>query len=61
MLNPDALLPDEPAVAAPALTLTEDTDEEDGEEVRRVAPPDAVRFIRETAAQEVFFLETPAK
>ena len=33
MLNPDALLPDEPAVAAPALTLTEDTDEEDGEEV----------------------------
>ena len=33
VLTPDALLPDEPAVAAPALTLTDDTDEEDGEEV----------------------------
>ena len=33
VLNPDALLPDEPAVAAPALTLTGDTDEEDGEDV----------------------------
>ena len=33
VVSPDAMLPDEPAVVSPSLTLTGDTDEEDGEEV----------------------------
>ena len=33
VVSPDAMLLDEPAVVSPSLTLTGDTDEEDGEEV----------------------------
>ena len=33
VLNPEAMLLDEPAVVSPSLTLTGDTDDEDGEEV----------------------------
>ena len=33
VVNPDAMLLDEPAVVSPSLTLTGDTDDDDGQEV----------------------------